>query len=712
MISMRSLLLSFLSRVSLMALVSGFFAIPAYSAKPTFTWTPATPEELAETSPKVEPGAAAEALLNRVELDDNPTNLTRTYHTTQRFKIYDPERASAILSLNYWDAEAKTFGLMVEARLTLPSGQIKEFTEKSFLERSVENKTEGRGILALLGKRQEKSTQRYLPISGVERGSVLEVQMRWEKTGKDFLPFDVFLLQLVDVPVRLAEFSFMSPEKAATQIATLKSQPLEATTVKKRRLVKASAVSMPAMRTEPHSGPYTDNCEFGVVVAPIIPRYRFFDLSGDEEEFKKKTLAGHSINRFGAWSTIGTFLGDFTAEHGKPNGRVKALAAEICRGAESELEKARRIHDHVLRHYQKYLRFTQQKKLRNSRDQFSSLNDVLGFEKLNRQLTSDDFHLLSYSLSKAAGLDAYLVALSDRSFMRFDRRFVAFEVIPYSAVGTLIDGRWYFSAPGSQIPLPFDMLPPNNLAQSALVGLTGEELVPVPLPPPETTVLTQSGEFRLAADGSIEGEGHFQTTGYMAAILRYVLRDLDPASQKKLVRESLQPDVPSSASLQIREIQGLNGVEEPLIIPFTITGSGYATRVQDRLIVKPSFFRINAQPLFTASTRYAPMSFDFRWQEIDRVTLKLPPEYALETPIAPRSYPNDFFNYTVSLKHSPKNHIIALERNYTCNAAEVKASGYAAVKGLHGLIQNSDQHEIVLKLISTDTSPTQPASTP
>lgn len=710
MVSLSSSLFVRLLRVWIICFLSGSFAVTGFGAKPKLVWTPATQEELAETSAQIEPGAAAEALLNKVEIDEGYDGGIRSYHTTQRYKIYDPARASSVLSLDYWEAAAKDTSLVVEARLTIPSGQVMEFDKKSFMERTVENKSERSGLLKLLGSANEKSTQRYLPIAGVERGAVLEIQMTWEKTGDGIPPVDLWLMQLSDVPVRKSEFiSLCKSVGVAGRISTLNGAPLDVSTVNKRRVVKASAVNLPAMHAEPFSGALNDNCALAVMIVQGLDRMPY--QRPDPDELKKKALAGHKIQSFGGWVTWANALGSYADQYGSPTARVKKLIPAICAGAGSDEEKSRRIHNHVLQLYEKYRQHTQQKKLRSARMGPSRINDVLDAENLNRALTAEDFLLLTYALNKAAGLDAYIVALPDRSYLRFNQRLVSVELLSGLAVGVLIDGRWSFSVPCLGLPLPFDMLPPPNLAQVGLVGQNGEEFISVPMPAPESTEMSQAGNFRLHPDGRLQGGGRLSFTGYYAVMLRYVLRDLDGPTQKRMLREAFLSELPPSALLEIGDIGGLNGIEEPLVVDFSLTWEGYATRVDDRLIVKPSVFRFASRSPFTASTRKTPVVYEFKWRERDQVVIDLPEEFSLEDPSAPVQYPGRNFDYKVALKYHRKQHQLILERQFTNDCVEVVIQAYPVIKEIHERIQRSDEYEIALKLKpDTRLVPAQPVS--
>ncbi len=706
MASLRSCFPCRVIRLLSLLLFFGLKTTSVLAAKEDFTWDTVTPEELAETAPKIEADVAAEALLFKVEIDDKFRVLgdVREYHTHQRYKIYDPERAARILSLADYSYASGNKSWTIRARLTLPSGETTEFDEKAFLERTVENKAGQRGLLALF---RAKRTEKYLPLTGVERGAVLEIQAKWQA---EIPETEIWMLQLPEIPVRKAEYRHWLRDSTRAEFKVmlygLNGTKLETKVLDQSRYKIASATDLPAIHEEPFSGPANDYS--AMTILSTTDKWTRYAYTFETDKKMQEKRAKDARNIFGGpWKVIAWNLNEYASRYADPTGRTKKLAAQICVNATTDEEKARLIHNHVLRMRQKYIAYAQRTPLREIITLASSLNDVLDFETQKRTFSDNDFLMLALALCKTQGLDAYFIALPDRTYFRFNIAIVSWHLFSRYALGIMIDGRWHFSSPHTEEVLPFEMLPMRNLAQVALVAQSAQEFIPIFMPPAELSRVALTGDFNLDSSGTLNGEGCLSLTGYPASDLRLTMRDLDEGARKKAAKEKFLSSNFEATTLEVGHIEGLDGIEEPLKIHFNLTWESYAVRTPNQLILKPSVFRSSAQTPFTASTRITSVVFPFRWIESDEVFINLPNDYTLDAPVGAPQYPGQAINYTLKLGYAQKEHRLILHRDYTVDCTELKSLGYPMLKKLHELIQQSDQNEIVLKAIA----PASPATT-
>jgi hypothetical protein len=403
------------------------------------------------------------------------------------------------------------------------------------------------------------------------------------------------------------------------------------------------------------------------------------------------------------------------ADGSDPTKRVTKLAAEITQGATTPIEKARKIHNYV---QNLYLRFIHLPKLKDpparTLDNLPrSLDDIIDCEKDREYVTGvtqSDFLWLAIGLYKAAGLDAHTVMLPDRSFSNFDRRLVSSMFLRFYCAAVRIDGKWWFSYPNSRIYIPFGMVRAAYEGQGGLLAQPGpQEFIDVPSTPAEKTVTTNTGTFRLGADGSLSGEGTRRLTGHLALSLRSVLQRQNARRQQGIVRQRIANDF-KGADVRITKTTGLDDPDAPIEISFQLRIPDFATLTKDRSVFRPSIFRLQSPSPFPAATRQHWVQFPYAWQEVDSLTIEIPPGYELESTTAPAAAPSDTLFYRTQIVFEKDKRLIHLRRQFSSKIMYVPDKAYPELKAWYDLVASGDQHELIFLRTQTQDTPTPPTT--
>jgi hypothetical protein len=684
-----------LQLAGLSLLLSDAHELRAASFKPK--WDPVSAKELADMAPAVEAGVAAEAIFNRIEIDDKNYPLRRVYRYYSRFKIYDPGRLSELLTSRLLSWGDRSNGeVQMAARLHLLSGETKEFGKESFLERTTAIKSGERSWW--WAEKSIELKEKYLAISGVERGAILEYYVEDRKKGEPDEEF--FPLQMPEVPARQVSLTYLFDKQSRRgdppRVFFLDeglSRLLGAKYERKENSILITAQNIPSILEEPFAGPETD---YSLTVA--IGNNELTRLSNMWNSYSRNMVdKKESYGAFGPWTAMaaGHFLQE--KEKVKLTKRVKNQAAALTGDAKTEHEMAERIHYFVSKLRREYALFAETAQLKEVADELSSPDDVLDYRAKKRFFYDDDFFMLALSLCRAAKLEAKTIILPDRTVMRFSPNRHLFSYFTDRAVGIQIDGRWHFSFPHTEMPLPFDMLRWNNEGQSALVAhASRQEFIHIPAPEPDRSTLAHTGAFKLTEDGRVSGECRATFTGHFAVPLRASLRAEDEPARKKRVTDILKTHFPT-CKIQILAIEGLEGIEEPLAIRYSLEIEGYASFTKEMIVVKPAIFRSGTRAPFSSPVRRSPVVMPFRWQERDDVTLEIPEGFILSEAFAPPSYPGEILNMTSKLFFNPARHRLSAQREFTSGAFEVGVTAYEMFKRWHDAVANSDQHELAFK---------------
>ncbi len=649
-------------------------------------WPPVTPEELAETKSKIEPEAPAEALIFNIEVDDRGFPQERQTTVYFRFKIYQPEKAEEITRMS--DTDILDEGKMtIRARLTLPSGTVKEFGRESIKERTLAKKGRDGGFFGWLTSSDFEVKEKFLAITGVEPGAVLEYRITG--TTRDPSRIGIFALQQ-SFPVRQATyFCYTCPDtdEWSSRTFALNPQGGKMTEDNKKHTVAFTATNLRSILDEPFTGPATDNA------LTIVSSYDNYEriLVGRSGRID---APGEVDPKLGPWAVHSTIMNWWARDYGYPTAKVKKLAAEITKDLADPEARARAIHNHVLA-------LSQRQRFRpgprpKERVKAESLDDVIEVEKRPEVLRpSAEFLCLALALYRSAGLEAELVLLPDRQAFRFNPQFVSPAFLEDYAAAVKIGDRWRFSVPQNETRLPFGLLPWQNEAQLGLLALDHkQEFIKVPATPAEQSLILTTGKFSLDAEGTLTGECSRSFSGQTAVELRGSLRKDDKEQREKIAVGKFGFD-PKVVEVKIKKIDGIREADQPISIVATITWPGFATRTKDRLLLRPSVFRIDAPPPFTSSERRHPVHFPYRWQESDRLEIAMPEGFAPESPSSPTPNLTEVLSLETKLSFDRASRTLHLQRAFTSKVIDLGTEYYPSLKAWYDHAAQTDRHELI-----------------
>lgn len=694
---------------SRLAAVAGvlLLAFVAGTARAKDAWKPVSPEELAETKPKIEPEAPAEILERTVTIDDRSFPTERVTKEYIRYKIYDPRKVDEITRVS---RIIDNFGLErteLNARLTLPGGKSQEFGRESIKERPYAKEGQQSGFFGWLAGSEVTLKEKFLAIPGVEAGAILEYQIRNVDLRPDRV--EVYIAQRENVPVRSYSFTLrtdLDDDVWLHQVFAFNRRNAKMTETKKPRVVSIVATDIPSVVEEPLVGPATD------YAMTILSCYTLRDVGLTPWSGKVK-VPGEVDAKFGPWAFQSTLTNWYERDRGYPVPRLKQLATELTTGAKDDLDKARRIHEHVRGLVQRWLK---RKVVKNSPERtryVESTIDLLEWEKQPEVLIYlRDFYWLAIGLYQAAGLDAHTILLPDRELCRFYRQNVSTVFLPNIAAAIRLNGEWRFSSPHNEYALPFGMLPWQQEGQQGLLAHDRkEDFIAVPAAAPKESLTASIGLFALDQEGNLSGAARRAMTGHAAAFLR---RDLLAATEEKrneIAKARLGFDL-KTVEVNLSRIVNLEDTEKPLEIIAEVRWPGYATMTKGRMIVRPAVFRTESTSPFSAEKRTLPVHFPYRWEEVDRVSIKLPEGYVPESPTSPQPMPGDFVSSRTRIAYEKEKNSLHLLREFDSNLMDVRPDDYATLRTWYATLIRANQHEVVISRTAAAAPAPAQKSTP
>ena len=193
-----------------MKLLRFAFFLPVLTAA-TFAakWDPVSPADLAPGGPTIDPDAPAEAIFRRIDVDDSNFPSHRTVTEYVRYRIFDPEKATDLTRVAQQSVSVngdETRGnVEMSARLTLPNGVVREFGKEAIRERAVLRRgAEQTWMQRLMGNTGVEVQEKFLAVTGIEQGAVLEIQTSHSETAVPWMYSA--MLQQAAAPAREMDF--------------------------------------------------------------------------------------------------------------------------------------------------------------------------------------------------------------------------------------------------------------------------------------------------------------------------------------------------------------------------------------------------------------------------------------------------------------------------------------------------------------------------
>jgi len=629
-------------------------------------WRPVDPADLALKAPVVDKDADAEAIFWEVRLSDEmeggtPRTVLRHYVRIKVFSERGRESQSKIdiPFLSNWKIQD------IAARTIKPDGSIVELKKEDILERTIE-KLSGVKIKA-----------KSFAMPGVEPGAIIEY--RWKELRNDRLANYIRLYFQRDVPVQLVKY-YIKPLSLPGFEYGMRAQTFNGAaspfTKEKDGFYSVSMTNVPAFHEEPRMPPED-------AVRPWMLIFYSEDTKLEGEKY---------------WQDYGKRTYEANKSLMKVNDEVKMVSAATIAGASTPEEKLEKLFEYC------------RSKIKNINDDASGLTaedraklkeNKSPADTLKRGMgTGTDIDMLFASLAIAAGFDARMVRLSDRSDTFFDKAFPDDYFLQTYDIAVKVGDGWRFYDPASTY-VPLGMLRWQEEAQEALLSDPKQPIwLQTPLSPPEKSKVKRTATLTLSDDGTLEGDAQIEYYGHLGVFRKEWDDDDSPAQREETLRDSVKKQM-STADVSAIKIENVTDPIKPYTYHYHIRVPGYAQRTGKRLFLQPEFFQRGIGPLFSGSERKYPVYFDYPWSEEDSVTIELPAGFTLDNADSPAPFnAGPTSDYKPSMGVTKDGHTMVYKRNFFFGGGGsivFPVGSYAALKKYFDAVHQSDNHTVTLK---------------
>lgn len=628
-------------------------------------WKPIDPADLALKSPRVQPGADAEALLWEIKVGDDVDGrgeLTTTFEHYLRVKIFSDRGREAFATVDipyFTGVEVRD----VAARTVRSNGSIVELKGSDVYRRTV---VKGRDF-----KVQVVS----FAVPAIEPGSLVEY--RWREVYRDSIATNLRLPFSREIPAHEVSY-YVRPLGIPGLV--MQAFPFngrfEPPEKQRDGSTRMTLLNVPADLSEDYGPPPFERRPWVFIFYNDASRARRPDSVEDfrkemskalHEEYGKRAKPNDEIRRLAAAATAG----------------LPSLEARLAALARVTREKMKRVDTPSAT-------AAERRAARQNRNAADALNRGFG--------TADDSVLLLMALATAAGLDARAAALPNRAdlFPRSVQPHAAF--VPGRVVAVKQADGWIFADPANQFA-PAGELRWEYELQEALIGdPQGAIAAATPLSPAPFSKKRRVARLRLLADGTIEGEIRLEYTGHWADRFRRIESAQTPAEIEKSLRETYERRLPGIEISDVR-LEHVADLDGPYANLFHLRVPGYAQRTGERLFLQPAFHQKGIAALFQPETRTSEIYLEHPWVEEDEVEIELPEGYALETPDRPRPIDVGPFTHEITMSVQTGSRLFVKRSAAFGKNGQIlfPPTAYGPIRGAFDGIHRADQHTLVLK---------------
>src|ERR1051325_5905499 len=435
-------------------------------------WRPGDPADLAIKTAVVEPNADAEAIFWDIRIDDGGENDLVLNHYV-RIKIFTERGRDQYSKVDIPFLPGVKIK-DVAARTIKPDGSILELLKDDIIEKTV---------VKVSGLKLRTKTFAF---PGIEPGAIIEY--KWKEVRSNTSAQNLRLQFQRDIPV---------------QAVTYHLKPAGSSTVD----VRAFNMDRPKFEKEKNG--------FQVATVKDMAAFREEPLMPPEDSVRSWAMVRY-LNIFTlllGYNMLGAQVYIWSQPYLKADKEIKQKVAEITANtdaAEDQIDKIFQFcRNNIKNTSDKSLGFTEDdiEKLKENKKSSDTLKRGVG--------PAIDVNLLFAAMVNAAGFDARIALMPDRSERLFDPSVVVPGALRPSAVAVRFGTEWKFFDPGLPYIAP-GMLRWQEEGVDALIVDKDQVWVRTPVTDAQKSKEKRSAKLRLDENGTLEGDVTIEYTGHFA----------------------------------------------------------------------------------------------------------------------------------------------------------------------------------------------------
>jgi len=636
------------------------------------TWQPVPKDDLALKDNPANPGSAAMILERQVSTDDEK----RMETAWMRIKVLTEEgRRHADVEIPYIAKKTSIEG--IRGRTVRPDGAVIPFDGTVFDK-------------VVVKYRRFRYDVKAFTLPGVDVGSVIEYAytVHWKEGLPDYVrhPSSYVFQDAWTIPTT----TWTIQQELFTRHASFVLRPVKGGRLRfaKVRLPEASPSTQP-----------DGTVHLEVINVPAI----------DEEQYMPpESMLTSRVHFYYAVAYIGDYWQEF--------GKLQAEKAEKFIEKTAFLERAAnqisppndppetRLHKLYARAQQvRYLSYEPSKTEREVKREHLAENKSAEDIFRHGYGYGNEINFLLTALARAAGFDASIVQVVDRSSALFEPQVWDDSQLNAMVVLVRLKGVNLFLDPASRF-CPYGLLPWfESDTRGVMWDKSGGQLLEIHSPASNSSAIERTAELKLQLDGGLDGTVEISFSGEEALDRRLLAADEDEAGRRKLLEDEIKDLTPPGATIDVDSVAGWEDSEQPLKVKGRLHASRFATLTEKRILLPPAVFQSTRKRPFIYANRSQPVYLRHGYRELDRITISLPTDYRVEALPAETDYKTSFA--TFHAKRTGQKDRVELERNAVMGGYYFPVESYGALQQYFEKLRQSDAENVVLHRSEATRSP-------
>lgn len=646
------------------------------------SWTPPTPEELSMTSQPDVPGAAA-VYLYCEEITDDAMHTLSTY---VRLKVLtESGKQYANVELRYsssFDNGSLSIG-NIEGRTIHPDGTIIPFTGKPY--QKLIEKTRGRKYMA-----------KVFTLPDVEVGSIIEYRYQRHLDDNYFMAPQWYIQS--DLYTRKAHYVWKPTNKTlVTNDDRGKLTNAIAWTPILPPGVELKQTTYPPMNMQPGQRVL----ELDVHDIPPMPDE---DFMPPISSLSYRVLFYYTPYRSGEefWKSEGKYWSKMHDKFIGPDSGVKAAVKELAAPSDTDEQKLRKFYAAVMQ--LENTDFTREHS--NAEEKAQGLKPVHSTDDVwdRKRGSSDQLSDLFVAMARAAGMKAYVMAVTDRDRNIFLKSYFSLSQLDDDIAIVNVNGQEKFFDPGSRF-CAFGHLAWKHTQTAGLRQVEGgTAFANSPGEPYTASRIQRVADLTMDSHGVATGTVDMTYMGDPALSWRQRSLTGDATSLEHDLRASVEDLLPAGMDVKVNSIEKLADYEQPLRVHLFVKGA-IGSSTGKRVLVPADIFEVNAKSSFPHEKREVPVYFEHPFENQDAIRVKFPATMKIESlPSNEKVMFQKFAAYNMAASPAPAS--VTIYRNYLLGTILFYTKEYPELRSFYSQMETKDQESIVL-----DASPQAEAKT-
>jgi hypothetical protein len=413
--------------------------------------------------------------------------------------------------------------------------------------------------------------------------------------------------------------------------------------------------------------------------------------------------AGRSDKAHTSWAEVGSFFYSLSNPQRQTTPAIDAMARQLVAGKTSFVDKVRAIGTFA----QKNIRYVAIE-IGIGGLQPHTAESIL---KNSYGDCKDKATLMSAMLS-TVGIRSYFLSVNtERGYVSpeapsaytFNHEIIAIEVpkgeklppsfqsvVTHSKLGPLlIFDPTDEMTPVGQLPFYFQ----SNFG--LLVQEKGSDLIPLPVPTPESNELSRTAKLTLSPEGTLAGDVRETRTGMEARAKRSQLRSLPPNERHKTVENFLSTAL-SAFSVKDFAVENLDDYDKDLVITYRFETSGYSKKMGPLLLVRPRVFGSKGEAIdFNKKDRKYPVELDNVAEHRDEFDITLPAGWTVDELPPPTKVSQSGLSYDSEATFAGQT--LTYKRTYKVSDVRFPVEKFGDLRTFFVKVQQDERSSAVLK---------------